>query len=344
MGELANCLPRSWNASARWGASAFVIVPTEQALVLGRDRGDGGIDTLQRFVMREGRPVPLTRSVVARSALASTASVTLRLPVELGLRKTIRLPIAALENLRQAVSFQLDHHTPFSSEDAYFDCKLLQRDDAAGQLIIEATVVARNVVDNARAAAEALGWHVGAVEIMTTAANANTRLFVPNLRRRPRRQMALNGAAALLLAGLIGVAAVFPLVRTHMQERQLAQRLEAARHQAEAAAKLDKQNQDLLREANFLAARAAAHPSALNILLELTKLTPDDTWLELVQYTGNDIEFSGISTSASAFIGRLGQSGIFKNMGFRSPVTSDARTARERFQISGQLQLPASKP
>ena len=321
------------------------MIPTEKALVVGRDRGDGSIDTLQRFAMRDGKPLLLTRSAVTRSAFPSTTSITLRLPAELGLRKTIRLPLAALENLREAVSFQLDHHTPFSSEEAYFDCKLLQRDDAAGQLIIEATVVARKVVESARAAAETLGWHIAAVEIMAaTATNANTRLFVPNLRRRSRSQMVLNGAAALLLIGLIGLAAVFPLARTHLQARQLAQRLDAARHQAETAAKLDKQNQNLQREANFLATRAAAHPSALNVWLELTKLTPDDTWLEAVQYSGNDIEFSGVSSSASAFIGRLGQSGIFKNTGFRSPVTSDPRTGRERFQISGQLQPPAAKP
>ena len=313
--------------------------------MLGRDRADGSVDILQRFTLRDGKPVPLTRSAVDSSAFPNTNPVTLRLPADLGLRKTIRLPIAALENLREAVSFQLDHHTPFSSEEAYFDSKLLQRDDAAGQLIIEATVVARKVVDHARAAAETLGCHVGAVEIMAAApTNANTRLFVPNLRRRPHRQRVLNGATALLLVGLIGVAAVFPLVRTHMQEHRLAQRLDSARHQAETAAKLDKQNQNLQREANFLATRAAAHPSALNVWLELTKLTPDDTWLEVVQYTGNEIEFSGVSSSASAFIGRLAQSSIFKNLGFRSPVTSDPRAGRERFQIAGQLQSPAAKP
>jgi general secretion pathway protein L len=345
IGELANCLPRSWSAGGRWGSSAFVMIPTEEALVVGRDRGDGSIDILQRFALRDGKPLSLTRSADVRSAFSSTTSITLRLPAEFGLRKTIRLPLAALENLREAVSFQLDHHTPFSSEEAYFDCKLLQRDDAAGQLIIEATVVARKIVDRARTAAETLGWHIAAVEITAaTATNTNTRLFVPNLRRKSHSQMVLNGAAALLLIGLIALAAVFPLARTQMQERQLAQRLDAARHQAETAAKLDKQNQNLQREANFLATRAAAHPSALTVWLELTKLTPDDTWLEAAQYSGNDIEFSGVSSSASAFIGRLGQSGIFKNMGFRSPVTSDPRTGRERFQISGQLQPPATKP
>jgi len=323
------------------------MIPTEHALVLGRDNGKGSIDALQRFVIRDGKPVPMTRSAAAPSAFADARSVTLRFPAEIALRKTIRLPVAALENLREAVSFQLDHHTPFSSEEAYFDCKLLQRDDTAGQLVIEATVVARSVIDNARAAAEALGWHVGSVEVMAAAAastNANTRLLVPNLRRRPRGQMVLNGAAALLLIGLVGAAAVFPLARAHTQENELAQQLDRVRHQAEAAAKLDKQNHELQREANFLATRAAAHPSALNVLLELTKLTPDDTWLDVAQYTGNDIEFSGTSSSASALIGRFAQSSLFKNMEFRSPVTSDPRTGRERFQISGQLQPPAAKP
>jgi Tfp pilus assembly protein PilN len=154
----------------------------------------------------------------------------------------------------------------------------------------------------------------------------------------------LTAAAIVLLILLAGVAALFPVTAAQLQERELAQQLDAARHQAEAAASLDKQNQELKREANFLAGRLKAHPSALDILLELTKLTPNETSLDTAQYTGTQIQFSGVSNSASALIGRFAQSSVFRNMEFRSPVTPDPRNGRERFQISGQLQAQPDKP
>jgi general secretion pathway protein L len=347
IGELAGCLPKSWSVRSPWGRSEFVLIPQAQELILGRDRGDGRLEVLQRFLVRDGKPMPQTLPDPIEARLNRASSMTLRLPAELGLRKTIRLPLATLENLRESVAFQLDRHTPFSQDDAYFDCTLLQRDDAAGQLAVEATVVARGVVSAACATAERLGWRISAVEIMrdeTAGDKSPTRLTVPDLRRKPRAQLALTAAAIVLLILLAGVAALFPVTAAQLQERELAQQLDAARHQAEAAASLDKQNQELKREANFLAGRLKAHPSALDILLELTKLTPNETSLDTAQYTGTQIQFSGVSNSASALIGRFAQSSVFRNMEFRSPVTPDPRNGRERFQISGQLQAQPDKP
>lgn len=315
--------------------------------MLGRDRADGSIEVLQRFLVRDGKAIPQSLPAALEAIRNHAASVTLRLPAELGLRKTIRLPLAAIENLREAVSFQLDRHTPFSKEEAYFDCRLLQRDDATSQLVVEATVVARGVVEAACATAERLGWRIGSVEIMreeTGPRTAATPLVVPNLRRKPHAQLALNAATAAFFIVLVGIAALLPVIDEQTQEGKLAQQLDAARLQAQAAAHLDKENQELRREASFLASRITAHPSALDILLELTKLTPNDTFLESAQYNGSEIQLAGVATSASVLIGRFAQSSVFRNMEFGSPVTPDPRTGRERFQITGQLQAQAAVP
>lgn len=347
IGELAGCLPRAWSVRSPWRQSAFVLIPNGDEFVLGRDRAGGSIEVLQRFLVRDGKAIPQALPAPLNAARDQAASVTLRLPAGLGLRKTMRLPLAAIENLREAVSFQLDRHTPFSNEEAYFDCRLLQRDDGANQLVVEATVVARGVVDAACATAERLGWRIAAVEIMRDEAGprpAATPLVVPNLRRKPRTQLALNTAAAALFIALAGVAALLPVLEEQAQESTLARQLDTARLQAQAAAHLEKENQQLRREASFLAGRMTAHPSALTILLELTKLTPDDTWLESAQYNGSEIQLAGLATSASALIGRLAQSSVFRNMEFASPVTPDPRSGRERFQITGQLQAQAAAP
>ena len=314
--------------------------------MLGRERGDGRLEVLQRFLVRDGRATPQALPDPLEARLNRASSMTLRLPAELGLRKIIRLPVAALENLREAVAFQLDRHTPFSQEEAYFDCTLLQRDEAAGQLVIEATVVARAVVGAACATADRLGWRIGAVELMREpeASTKPTRLPVADLQRKPRAQLALNAVAAIALIVLLAFAALLPVTVAQIEAGRLAPQLDAARRAAQDAAQLDKANQELRRQANFLAARARLRPPALDILLELTKLTPDDAWLDSVQYNGSEIQFAGLSSSASALIGRFAQSSLFRNMEFRSPVTPDPRSGRERFQISGQLQGPAGKP
>jgi general secretion pathway protein L len=344
IGELAGCLPSAWRLRLPWSQAKQVLVPDANGWVLGRDRSDGSFEIFDRFQARNG---------AASGRFHRGEAVTLRLPAELALHKSMRLPLAAAENLREAVAFQLDRYTPYSYEDAYFDCALRQRDDVAGQLVIDATIVGRTDVDAARHRAEQLGCRIEAIEIKREAQPANgtgaeakgaISLPVPALRHKPLAQLALTATASGLLVALTVVAIFLPLMTTRLRAEDATRQLDDARRQAEAAGRLQRENQELRRQAAFLADHAATHPAALDVLLELTKITPDDTWIDTAQLSGTTIQLSGLSASASALIGRYGQSSVFQNMEFRSPVTPDQRSNRERFQISGQLQTAAHKP
>lgn len=340
--ELFGCLPKSFDFRMRWSRGEWALLVSPDEMLLGRDHGPDGFEPIERLAISEGKVVPAVGQAGQLAKLDPHAALTLRLPTQMALRCTMRLPIAALENLREAVAFQLDRYTPYSQEQAYFEYAVIQRDDVTGHLVIEATVIAREIVSSYCAMVERLGLHVTAVEIIRedgTGSRAPTRLTVPVLRQRPRAQHALNFAAAIAFLLLVGVAIFFPLARADNEARILARQLDIVRRQSENAPRLETANAALEREATFLAGRAS-RPSALDVLLEVTKLTGDDSWLESLQFTGAQVDLAGLSSSASALIGRLAQSTVFHDMEFRSPVTPDPRLGRERFQISGQLQAP----
>ena len=56
------------------------------------------------------------------------------------LRKILTLPLAAEANLRQALAFEMDRHTPFSADQVHFDYRIIERDRERGQLQLELVV------------------------------------------------------------------------------------------------------------------------------------------------------------------------------------------------------------
>ena len=63
------------------------------------------------------------------------------------LSKRVQLPLAAESNLRQALAFEMDRHTPFNAQAVYFDYQVLERDRERGQLHLDMVVAPRSLVD-----------------------------------------------------------------------------------------------------------------------------------------------------------------------------------------------------
>ena len=102
----------------------------------------------QRF--REGRcPAPETVAAAVlqycRKAKLKTSPVTLCVPKAWSVIQTTELPTAARENLTEVVSFELDRFTPFSSEEAYFDFRVLK--EGNGTLRLAVTALKRDAAD-----------------------------------------------------------------------------------------------------------------------------------------------------------------------------------------------------
>jgi general secretion pathway protein L len=167
----------------------------------------------------------------------------------------------------------------------------------------------------------------------------------------PSERLWIGGAAPgngrgsnLLTYALLGVAlslaivaVAIPIATTHRHAAAMAEEFAATRKIAEGAAALRKEIEALREEQNFLLDRKRHSPTLTIVISDLTRILPDDTWLTELQVVGNEVQLSGVTASASGLVGILEQSGVVRNTAFRSPVTRDPASGRERFGIAAQL-------
>jgi general secretion pathway protein L len=87
----------------------------------------------------------------------------------------------------------------------------------------------------------------------------------------------------------------------------------------------------------FLEEKKKSANSVLDIMLELTLLLPDDTWVSHLELRKDSIHLQGQSTASASLIPILETSRLFQNVTFRSPVTRSKKNDTERFHISAEL-------
>jgi len=77
-------------------------------------------------------------------------------------------------------------------------------------------------------------------------------------------------------------------------------------------------------------------PDKLKILKDLTEIIPDNTWLFNLRLSGQNLEISGMSRSASELIPLLEKSGWLTKTEFASPIVTDA-SKLEHFKVKAEI-------
>jgi general secretion pathway protein L len=262
------------------------------------------------------------------------------LPAERVLQRTIDLPLAAAENLREVLGFEMDRHTPFRAEDVAFDYCIAARDRAGQRLLVDLAVAPRALVDDVVRQAAALGLPADRVGV---AGDDGGRfdLLAADRRlgggRRTRRLTAALAAAAVLL---LVAAALLPLQRQQDVLAAYESRLADSRQKAAEAEALKHRLADSLGRNQFLASRRRATPLVETLLNELTQRLADDTWLVQLRIADKDLSIAGYAPTASALIPVLEDSDYFADVRFSSPVMTDPRANRERFNLAAKITPP----
>lgn len=272
---------------------------------------------------------------LARRLVDGSAEAALRLPYDRSLSTTIKLPLAARNNLAEVVEFELDSHTPFSPAQVLFDAAIVGTDVEAGLLDVAVVLLPRATADEAVARARRLGFSPGRIDVAAPDGGAP---ITGNLLRSghggwqsaDRHAVAALAATAAVLAV---VAAVLPVVLAQRTESALAERFAATRQQALEVAALQKKIDDLRRNELFLIDRRQTTPTVSQLLFDTTHVLPDNTWLSSWLVSGDEVQLQGITASSSALIGILEHSKIFERSSFRSPVTQEP-SGGERFNIA----------
>ena len=329
--ELAACLP----AGLRWSRRrpSLIVALRDGNVRVSTHYGDvrRQLGTLSLHEER-GPRLRAAFDQMIRGIARHSVEIVLELPPDRVLRREVDLPIAATENLREVLSFEMDRHTPFQSEEVAFDHRLLRTDAAAKRIAVELAVVPRAVYDEAVALADALGASPDRIGIEERESEFN---FMPLLEGGKRSGSGIVLGLALLAIALAVAAVYLPLHMRHATLAELEHELEESRAAALEVDALRKRSGTALERTRFLFDHRLASPTAVALLDEVTKRLPDGTWLTQLRVRGNQIALAGYSPAAASLVAGLEDSPLLSEVHFASPVMVDPRVGLERFNLSG---------
>ena len=269
------------------------------------------------------------------------------------LRKTLTLPLALEEHLHQSLAYDLDRHTPFKPDELYFDAVIIDRDTSRNMLRVDLAAARRTVVDTALRQAESFGAHVVGVTVDPPAVASVSRLdLLPQDRRlaRPgwtRWQLVLP--AVLLVLGVL-TALFLPIWQKREEAIALLALADNARDSATVSDRLRTELERRVGDYNFALDRKYAFPATLQVLDDITRILPDDTWLtqfEMHTMRGTkdaqrEVTLRGESANAGRLVSLLEDSKLFTQAAPRSPTTKIQPGPGEIFDVSAHLKpLPA---
>lgn len=260
------------------------------------------------------------------------------------LRRTVTLPLAAEENLRQTLAFEIDRYTPFKLDQVYFDYRIVDRNIAQRKIAVELAVAKQTVVDHETSRATMLGLHVSGVIPIDGRLPPNASFnLLPNVSHGSSNsqalwvRVALVAIAVLMIATLLGI----PVWQKRAAAIDLLSPLAEARIAANETERMRERLDTLVTENNLLPDKKWHDFSPLMVLAELSKLLPDDSFVTALDYDGKTVQVQGESVSAAGLVETLDASPMFKEVGFKAPVSKVQGTSGDRFHISATLDLGA---
>lgn len=337
--ELASLLPARWRGLLAERADALLLDVSGREMAVSRQSAQGNAE-LGRVNLDD--PADVQKAAFARLRGALETPDLRRIYCVDGartLRRAVSLPAAAEDNLRQVLAFEMDRQTPFKADQVYFDYRVAPRAADERNLHVELTVVPRAQLDAELAAIAGSDPMLDAVDCWSDV-RGGARLglnLLPGERRYARKNLRLRLNLALGAAAAVLLVTCMLLWLDNRASALTAMQADVAKSQNEAkqVSQLRKTLQDTIDSANFLGRKKHDTPLMVDLLEDLTKRLPDDTYLERLNVDDkNKIELQGLSDDASKLIGLLNQSTLLANPSVQGTIQPDPRTKKDRFNIT----------
>jgi general secretion pathway protein L len=343
-GELAALLPDRLARGSR--------VP-----VLAIDHGDVALIEPRASAGPEARVAATTlEPAAARAAVRALleragetrARARLRLGRDQALVRRVAMPAATEENLAQVIGFEMDRLTPFRAEEVYFDQRVVSRDPSSGQVGVEFAVAQREIVDAAVARLRALGVSVQGVGVPDETGQGAAALDLLPSEQRGERETGNERLIRNLLAAVVALLLFVALVLPAWQKREaiigLHPAIAKAKQEAESTDALVRSLERQVADYNFMQAKRHA-PAALAYLEDVSRLLPDNTWVQQFDLRtagkSREVQITGETASSSKLIEILEQSTLLQNSAPRGTVTRGSQPGTERFMIAAETRAKA---
>ena len=340
--ELVAMLPQRWRALLAERSEALLFEIRDGAMIVWRQSGQACVEAanvaLDAPDAERAAALERVRAQIDDPNLRSFYCIA----AARALRREFTLPVAAENNLRQVLAFEMDRQTPFKADQVYFDYRIVERDDAAKSLRIQLVVVPRAQLDGELATLAAAGVGLDGVDswrdgVGSSRAGLN---LLPAERRVKRKNMRarMNLALAVLAIALLLIAMWESLGNRQMSVEAMTAEVEKAQADARQTSDLAKRLEERTASANYLLQQKRDTTTMTELLADLTKRLPDDTFLErLTVDDKGKVDVQGQSSNAAKLIDGLQKSEVLVNPGFTGTIQADPHTHKERFNMSFEL-------
>jgi general secretion pathway protein L len=333
-----------------WSGEVFEILPARlrDAIALRRQKLFIEVhdDQLQLSLGSWGNrhdvlQIPLTAPEDGNSKLPRDAQQTILLmPDRKVLTRSLTLPLAAEENLREVLGFEMDQHTPFAAAKVYYDYLVTGRDNERQELYVDLVYSPRSEVDALlkKVAAYNLG-----VDIATSRGDDRSNLrsinLLPQELRRSRRinLHRLNLALASLCAVLLIVAITVPIVQKNRAIVILEEQVQIAAAEARDGNQVRRELEKMAEASRFLFEKKRSELMAVQLVEEVSTILPDHTSVVRLDISATEIQIQGQSRASSSLISIIEASPLLENASFRSPVVQIPGTDADRFHLSADI-------
>lgn len=264
-------------------------------------------------------------------------------------RRRVSLPLATEDRLADVLGYEMNRFTPYAQEDVYFDYRVADRDTARQVVNVDIVVTLRNTVDAILGRLLEYGILPSKVTLQGVVGTVDHDLAMINLmpersRRRTISKREIVPAALTATAVLLALVAVgYPLAQQWLRLQELDAEIAGLRTAAISAQDTMEEIAAAARQGGFFAEKWASTPTKIQLLDEISRVVPDDTWLSQVQVKQDTVRIQGESEGASSLIGLLETSELLRDVRFSSPVTKNPRTSQDRFVIQAVIETPAGE-
>ena len=270
------------------------------------------------------------------AALQSTeplaVPVDLYIPGDETLVRSLRLPVAVLENLAEVLSFEMDRQTPFKAEDVYFGYRVTGKSDDRQFVNIELCVVPRERLQWLMTAMQK--WQLQQGSVTLNDDGLKIRMHPTTMQRQSSLSKAVPVIAMLVLSAAIIVT---PFILQQRDMQTLQHELAMVRESTRDAQRISEQLNRHMEVVTLLTGLKHQVPPVIDVLNQVSHLLPDGTWLQQMEVKDNQVHLQGLSSAASSLIDILEASSYFRNARFSAQVSVDNESGSEQFRIVTDL-------
>lgn len=333
--ELTEAMPEQFRERRQFAKRRLLIQLANQEIMLSVEGGES-IQSLDTFSTEQGFQLlqQRVREIQQQHELTEVHR-DLLLSEDVILKTQVVMPLAAEVNLRQALAYEMDKHTPFKAEQVFYNWRVVNRDREAGQLHFELYVTPREPVEEQLELLQKLGLAPTGIDIVAAEGPLGVNLLPEAMRyhivnQRARVNWLLAAVTALLLV-LVMTQSLW--LRQH-QVDEINAAIDEVRSEALAVQQIRKQIDDAAEAAGFLQNRKLRNGYKSEMLAELTRILPTNTFLDRLSMHAEDVQMQGKSDKAQSLIELVNASPYFANASFRGPTRMDSRSRKEIFDLN----------